>query len=97
MVFQLGRSAIRVVPRVVRFLDALSHGARRPIHLGALAPALLLEDREQDDPLAARDVVRDAYGIADRPEVEARLTELAPQLPGIGLVEVNTLSSSRSM
>ena len=46
MVFQLGRSAIRVVPRVVRFLDASSHGARRPIHFGALAPALLLEDRE---------------------------------------------------
>src|SRR5207247_8956321 len=91
MALQLGRSAIRVVPRVVHFLDAPSHGARRPIHFGALAPALLLENREQDDPPAARDVARDAYGIADRPEVEAQLTELAPQLSGIGLVEANTI------
>src|SRR5881628_2010594 len=69
--------------------EASLHRALGPGNLGTLSSPLLAEDREQDDPPSGRNVVGDARRLPDRTEVEAKLTELAAQLAGVRLVQVN--------
>ena len=59
---------LRVLPRVVRFLDAPSHGARRPIHFGALAPALHLSHRAAHDRATERPIREEKHGQQEREE-----------------------------
>ena len=72
------------------FREASLHGALGPGNLATLSSSLLAEDREQHDPPSGRNVVGDARRLTDRTEIEVKLTELAPQLASVRLVEVNT-------
>jgi hypothetical protein len=68
-----------------------------PSDLRAFSSLPLAEHREKDDPPSARDVVGDAHGTTNRPEVEPELTKLAAQLACVGFVEVTPFSPKRSM
>src|SRR5258707_125140 len=69
----------------VPLVDAVPHRPPGSLHLGALASLGLPEDREEDDAPAGGDVVADSDALSV--QVEAQLTELAPQLPRVRLVE----------
>jgi hypothetical protein len=81
----------------VPFRDTSPHRTLGPRDFGAFSSLLLAEHREKDDSPSARDVVGDAYGTPNRPEVEPELTELAAQLACVGFGEVNIFSPKRSM
>src|SRR5437868_888525 len=69
--------------------DALLHRALGAIDLLAFSGSCLAEDRQQDDPPVPRDVV--GHTLPLPAHVEAQLAQLAAELPGVGLVQVDTL------
>jgi hypothetical protein len=73
--------------------DTTLHRPDRPVNLKPLPLSSLAEDRQQDDPTAPGQVVRDPLSIATKEE--PKFPQLAGQLPGVRLTKMHPTISQQ--